>query len=439
MEGRGDMAALPVIGGRRAPSIRETWPQGEAKEIHLQSGEAAAKGFLSGGEPEEPAASPNRHKTSAGAAGKARPEKRLRPEIVTFGEPRRASDIRLRAVRDAMSIFRDPAASEMALLDDTGVVYWADAAWRAIVDSSHPRRINGGVGAPYVDQCDGLLSETGLLALRQGMQELLSKRSVEFVQVYVVEDSGGLRWRQQRVIPSPVPSTGFVAIHEDITDLEHARAALRNRPDQLLIVQEQERQRIAIELHDSTGQHLVALVLGIRRLRMLTGDVHGVPSVLEDMTTSLREAVKEIRVLSYLLKPDGLERNGLPATIELFVMGFMARSELATTFSAVGAVDVAPGPTQHAVLRIVQEALSNAYRHAEATRVDVELVGALDGLTVRIADNGKGMPRLDNDEAEPPSNGVGIASMKSRVAHLKGRLEIRSSARGTVVEATLPL
>jgi signal transduction histidine kinase len=390
------------------------------------------------GEPEQAESTPRRD--SAFIAGRSSGlSKRLRPEIATFGEPRCAADIKLQAVRDAMLIFRDPAASEMALLDDEGVVVWAEAAWRANVNASQPLRADGGVGASYADQCNGMLSDTGVLALRQGLQELLSRRSVEFVQVYVVDGPSGLRWRQQRIIPSPVASTGFVAIHEDLNDLEHARSALRNRPDQLLIAQEQERQRIAIELHDSTGQHLVALVLGIRRLRLLTRDTHGVADVLEDMTTSLREAVKEIRVLSYLLKPDGLERNGLPATIELFVMGFMARSELATTFLMEGAVDVAPGPTQHAVLRIVQEALSNAYRHAAASRIDVELVGAVDTLTVRITDDGKGMPRLANGDLELPSHGVGITSMQSRVAHLKGRLDIRSSAAGTVVEAVLPI
>jgi signal transduction histidine kinase len=96
--------------------------------------------------------------------------------------------------------------------------------------------------------------------------------------------------------------------------------------------------------------------------------------VLGDMATSVGEVIKEIRVLSYLIKPAGLERNGLARTVRDFVHGFGARTGLTASFLTRGPVDAVPPQVRHAAYRIVQEALSNVYRHADALHADVELV-----------------------------------------------------------------
>ncbi len=205
----------------------------------------------------------------------------------------------------------------------------------------------------------------------------------------------------------------------------------------LLAAQEEERVRIAMELHDSTCQHLAALNLSLGRLRpLVSGDK--VDLVLADMAQSIGEVVKEIRVLSYLIKPAVLEQSGLTRAVRGFVDGFGARTGLVAGFLTRGPVDAAPPPVRHAAYRIVQEALSNVYRHAGARRADVELVSEGGVLTVRISDDGKGVAALLAGGPAVLEAGVGIAGMRARAAQLKGRIEISCPGHGTVVVAALP-
>jgi signal transduction histidine kinase len=210
------------------------------------------------------------------------------------------------------------------------------------------------------------------------------------------------------------------------------------RARDLLEAQEEERARIAIELHDSTCQHLAALNLSLGRLRpLVSGDK--VDAVLEDMSTSVGEVIKEIRVLSYLIKPATLEQNGLARAVRDFVSGFGARTGLTASFVTRGPVDAAPPQVRHAAYRIVQEALSNVYRHANAQHADVELVSEGGVLTVRVSDDGKGVAALLRGEPATLESGVGIAGMRTRTAQLKGRVELSCPGCGTVVVAALPV
>lgn len=206
----------------------------------------------------------------------------------------------------------------------------------------------------------------------------------------------------------------------------------------LLAAQEEERARIAMELHDSTCQHLAALNLSLGRLRpLVSGD--RVNEVLEDMSLSVGEVIKEIRVLSYLIKPAGLERDGLARAVGGLVSGFGVRTGLTVSFLTRGPVDAAPSPVRHATYRIVQEALSNVYRHAHAQHADVELVCEGGVLIVRISDDGQGVAALLCGEPADLESGVGLAGMRVRAARLNGRVDISCPGRGTVVVVALPL
>jgi len=271
----------------------------------------------------------------------------------------------------------------------------------------------------------------------RGLRALLAARRRSLEMAYVLTTPEGVRWRRLRINRfQHGHALRLIVLHEDVTEVARAQAALRETSERLLTIQDEERQRIAVELHDSTSQHLVALGLGVTKLRR-TLDASAEP-VLDDMSGSIAEALKEIRVLSYLLNPPNLERDGLEITARRFVTGFGARAGLQTLFRVEGDLGGLDTVLQRAVFRVMQEALSNVHRHAEARGAEVDLAVRGGHLVLRIADDGRGIGPLDLG-SEGPQLGVGIAGMRARVAQLDGSLSIVGDGAGTVVEATLPL
>jgi signal transduction histidine kinase len=328
---------------------------------------------------------------------------------------------------------------ETALINEAGVVIAANPAWRAALRASGASR-QAGLGEPYLDLCIRISPVLGRPAFRHGVQDLLDGSSSSFTHHYTVKGSEPPHRRHVRITPLPSsPRPVFVVVHDDLPrpSTEKPRPAATRACD-LLAAQEEERVRIAMELHDSTCQHLAALNLSLGRLRpLVSGDKAN--AVLVDMATSVGEVVKEIRVLSYLIKPAGLEQNGLAHAVRGFVNGFGARTGLTASFLTSGPVDAAPPPVRHAAYRIVQEALSNVYRHADAQHADVQLVSGDGLLTVRVSDDGKGVAALLNGEPRDLESGVGIAGMRARATQLDGWVEVSCPGRGTVVVATLPV
>jgi signal transduction histidine kinase len=366
-----------------------------------------------------------RRARSALAASGARPV-----EVSVLKPASRAATRLLATVSKAL-------VQETALLNEAGVLIAVNPAWRAAARrTGASRRV--GLSEPYLDFCTRISPVLARPAFRQGVQDLLAGKSASFTHHYTVADSEPPRRRHVRITPLPFsPRPVFVAVHDDLPLPAKGRPSATRARD-LLAAQEEERVRIAMELHDSTCQHLAALNLSLGRLRPLVcGDKAN--AVLDDMSISVGEVVKEIRVLSYLIKPAGLEQNGLARAVRGFVDGFGARTGLTASFLTRGPVDAAPQDVQHAAYRIVQEALSNVYRHADAQHADVELVSEGGVLTVRVSDDGKGVAALMRGEPANLESGVGIAGMRTRAAQLKGWVEIACPGQGTVVVVALPV
>jgi signal transduction histidine kinase len=297
------------------------------------------------------------------------------------------------------------------------------------------------MGMAYAEVCRLSIPSLDQALLVRQLGALAAGRIQSHRQGFMAVTPDGLRQRQLHIRRLRVGrSVNLVVINEDVSEAALAQEALSRASEQLLSAQEDERHRIAVELHDSTSQHLVAIGLCVVRLQRLLGAGQGVRDVLRDMTVSLQEAVKEIRVLSYLLKPTELEHDGLEATVRRFVRGFGLRTGLDAGFVLEGPVDRLDAVTQHAAFRVVQEALANVYRHANATYAGVDLILREGALTVRISDNGQGIEDLNSGDVERAQMGVGIAGMRSRAAQLGGVLDISSDGqgRGTVVTAILP-
>ncbi|MCU4179856.1 histidine kinase [Bosea sp. BH3] len=207
---------------------------------------------------------------------------------------------------------------------------------------------------------------------------------------------------------------------------------------QLLVLQEEERQQIARELHDSTAQHLVAANLG---LAMLMGEVIPTEAArknAEEIESLLGKALRELRIFTYLLHPPDLARDGLQTTLREFIEGFAERTKLIPRIRIPEEVDALPVDIQWSILRVVQEALANVHRHASAKHVAVDARMSLGRLVVRIRDDGHGMARRGSDDRQVRF-GVGIPGMRARLKQFGGDLRIKTGLRGTSVIAIVPL
>jgi two-component system NarL family sensor kinase/two-component system sensor histidine kinase UhpB len=212
---------------------------------------------------------------------------------------------------------------------------------------------------------------------------------------------------------------------------------------QLLALQEDMQQRIASDLHDSTCQHLLAASLNMMRMRCAVSGIGSAIKICDEIDASICEALREIRAFTYLLHPQNLLDGGLKSAIEEFVVGLSSRTSLETRLKIDAAVDALPNETQRSLLRVVQEALANVFRHAKATQVTISIKATDTNVTLRISDNGCGMPisqARDRHKAVPL--GVGIPAMRARLDQMGGTFEIHSSSTaawsGTTVYATIP-
>jgi two-component system, NarL family, sensor kinase len=210
--------------------------------------------------------------------------------------------------------------------------------------------------------------------------------------------------------------------------------------DQLLALQEDERQRIARELHDSTAQSLVAAGLYLAKLEH---EVHGTEAtgrIFVQISAQLDTALQEIRIFTYLLHPPALEEVGLKAALQDFILGFANRTGLSARVGLTSDVDDLAPSVQRSMLRVMQEALANVHRHAGAAVVTVKARRRDGYVYFRVADDGRGFgPRSRQGSAERPRLGVGIPGMRVRLRQLDGDLRVTSGAWGTSVLAYVPV
>lgn len=219
-----------------------------------------------------------------------------------------------------------------------------------------------------------------------------------------------------------------------------ADAKLKELTQRVFDAQEEERGRVARELHDGISQLLVGVryALDNTRRRLSRGDSDGAAAPLEKGADNLLTAITEVRRISRDLRPGVLDDLGLGPALKALTDDFAARTGIETEFSTVVFRNRLDQDAKIALYRIAQEALTNIERHAEASRVSIDLRGHTKGATMRITDNGRGLPPRDARSGP----GIGLRNMQERIEQLDGALRILSSRgtqSGTVIEASLPL
>jgi len=202
-----------------------------------------------------------------------------------------------------------------------------------------------------------------------------------------------------------------------------------------LRAQDNERLKLGRELHDSTGQLLLALRLEIARLRE-RGGASDQGSLLDEIDETVREIDREIRAFSFTHYPAEVGRDGLGPALRSLARGFGSRTGLRINFTSIPDSIAQAGPVALALLRVAQEALLNVHRHAKAMHVQMALALREGRLELTIRDDGVGIPQEHELEE---SHGVGLLGMRHRVEWLGGQFAIRRMKHGTKIVATVPV
>jgi PAS domain S-box-containing protein len=217
-----------------------------------------------------------------------------------------------------------------------------------------------------------------------------------------------------------------VALAHDVTERRRSEA-------RLLQAEDAERRRIAKELHDSTAQDLVAVIMNLGTLQdSLAREDTKAARIIEDSIALVENSVNDIRTLSYVLHPPRLDELGLVGGISEYAAGVTTRTDTRIRLLAAPDFGRLPDEMEIVLFRVVQEGIANILRHSGSDTAAIRLARHDGNVVLEIEDNGRGM-------ADARVRGVGIAGMNERLQQLGGRLEIESDNAGTLVRAVIPL
>jgi two-component system, NarL family, sensor kinase len=262
--------------------------------------------------------------------------------------------------------------------------------------------------------------------------------------------------QEKRIRLSLSPVTGsevdtICAVATDLSEIVDANEALRANEEalrqlsaRLLELQDEERRRIARDLHDITGQKLALQCIALSRMTRLllpTANQETKDSIAQclELTNQISE---EIRTLSYLLHPPLLDELGLPSAVKWYTQGFQKRTGIRVGVDIARDLPRLRPDVEVALFRVVQESLTNVHRYSGSATAHVRICGHQNDLKLEVGDAGKGMQAegIKARTGEIATLGVGIQGMRQRIRQLSGRLEILSKpGKGTLVVATLPI
>ena len=288
-------------------------------------------------------------------------------------------------------------------------------------------------------------------------------RSVEAGEHYESEyrmrsKEGQYRWFRSRAVPIRDPEGEIVKWYGTCSDIHDSKLLeqsirdnaielekmvdrrtneLRRLSVRLMTMQDEERRRIARDLHDGLGQELAVAKMVLDKM-FLEKTSHSREETWVQASSIINRAIQEVRTMSHLLHPPLLDEVGLQSALGWYVEGLTKRSGIETILDVqprdfprmVNAVEIA-------VFRIVQEALTNVFRHSGAQKVWITLIHKDNEITVRVLDDGKGIDK-QIAELRPESVGVGIGGMRQRAREFGGELRLSNANPGTLLELTIP-
>jgi signal transduction histidine kinase len=213
---------------------------------------------------------------------------------------------------------------------------------------------------------------------------------------------------------------------------------LRDLSGRMLQAQDEERRRLARDLHDSAGQTLADMNIKLAQKKRAKGNPEQLGSMVQEVEELVQGLTQEIRTTSYLLYPPMLDEGGLSYALRWYVEGLVERSGLEIDLKIPDSFERLSREMELIIFRVVQESLTNIHRHSGSKSASIRIERQDENVHVTVQDNGKGMSPEKLAEIQSQGKGVGLRGMRERVRSLQGELTIESSGSGTKVSAILP-
>jgi signal transduction histidine kinase len=250
---------------------------------------------------------------------------------------------------------------------------------------------------------------------------------------------GEARRRREQVLWAAQRELGE-AVKERTVELDRTNQNLRDLSARLMQLQDDERRRIARELHDSVGQMLAALGMNLAAVGTDIERLTKTANAVNDSAALVQELSREVRTISHLLHPPLLDEAGLASALHWYVEGFAERSKIKVDLEIPADFERLGRESETAIFRTVQECLTNIHRHSESPTARIRMAASDGYVCVEVEDRGKGIPPEKQFElASTGTPGVGIRGMRERLRQLGGSLDIHSNGKGTLIVARLPL
>ena len=225
-----------------------------------------------------------------------------------------------------------------------------------------------------------------------------------------------------------------------IIELKATEDNARRLSAKLLRAQDEERRRLAKELHDTTAQNVAMMIMDLGVINQSAGALApNARTALSDCVSLAQQSMRELRTLSYQLHPPMLDELGLLPALRIYAEGFSKRSGMQVQTELPNTYPQLPRELETAVFHVIQEGLTNAQRHSASPWAKIGLSVEPAGLRISVENVATGTPRLKNDAVKLGSSGVGMRSMQERVEQFGGHLVIHSDQNRTVLEVVFPL
>src|SRR5260370_14213186 len=230
------------------------------------------------------------------------------------------------------------------------------------------------------------------------------------------------------------------AVKERTVELDRTNRNLRELSARLMQLQDDERRRIARELHDSVGQMLAALGMNLATVGTDIERLTKTANTVNDSAALVQELSREVRTISHLLHPPLLDEAGLASALHWYIEGFAERSKIKVDLEIPADFERLTRESETAIFRTVQECLTNIHRHSESPTARIRIAASDGHVRVEVEDRGKGIPPEKQFEmASTGTPGVGVRGMRERLRQLGGSLDIRSNAQATLILSRLPV